>query len=454
MVESEGLTSLGECGGREDTGAPHDRQHSVREDPLAGTHYRLIRYVGRGSMGEIAEAEHVALRRPVIVKFIARSYASLPGFLDRFRLEARVLAALAPRSIHIVAVLDYGETQGGQPFLILERLVGHTLAEELRSRRVLPPAEAVALACDLLEVLGCAHEAGIVHRDVKPANIFLSGPEKGARTLKLLDFGIAKVLPGASGEGLLAPLTVPTEEGETLGTPRFLAPEQARGTAVDPRTDLYSVGAVLFAMLTGHDPFAHIKGVAAVLRAQAMDSPPAPSSVAGQPIPEALDQAVLKALAKRPEDRFASADQFATALMTALIQRPTSRWAETERMDVTSFRGMAPRAVAPRAAEGPLAAASVPEMTEPMDVTVFRGLLRGHCLAAASTGASAVLPVSAAMVSPWPSAHGPPLEREQPTERHLRASPRVPRTALTAWSLAVLVCAFLLLAVVLLAPQR
>ena len=340
----------------------------AQHDPLAGTPYRLLRHVTAGAMGEIVEAEHVALRRKVIVKLIHRAYAALPGFVDRFRLEAQSLATLAPRTAHIVAVLDCGETRDGRSFLVLEHLAGHTLNDELRARRLLPPSEAVGIACDLLEALRCAHEVGIVHRDVKPDNIFLAESAHHDRLVKLLDFGIAKVLPGISDEDAPAPLALPTEEGMTLGTPRFLSPEQARGAAIDHRSDLYSTGAVLYAMLTGRDPFAHVEGIAAVIRAHVLEPPRPPSFVAAQQIPAALDQIVLKALAKKPEDRYASAADFAAALAGALAPPQPAHWAGTERMDVTAFQGAGRGGRAPR----PL------DKTEPLDVSVFRGALRAH----------------------------------------------------------------------------
>jgi len=341
----------------------------AKDDPLAGTPYRLIRYVTGGAMGEILEAEHMALRRKVIVKLINRKYASLPGFVDRLRLEAQALAALAPRTPHIVSVLDFGETRDGRPFMVLEQLRGRTLKDELRARRMLPPSEAVGLARDLLAALGCAHDVGIVHRDVKPENIFLAEPERGGRVLKLLDFGLAKVLPGAAGEDAPAPLTLPTEEGVTLGTPRFLSPEQARGGAIDHRSDLYSAGAVLYAMLTGRDPFHHVEGIAAILRAQVSEPPRPPSFVAAQPIPEALDRIVLKALAKEPDDRFASAAELSAALDGALAPAPfTGGSGGTERMDVTVFRGVGRGGRAPH----------LQDKTEPLDVSVFHGALLRH----------------------------------------------------------------------------
>jgi eukaryotic-like serine/threonine-protein kinase len=284
-----------------------------------------------------------------------------------------------------------------RPFLVLERLRGRTLKEELRARGVLPPSEAVRLARELLEALGCAHEVGIVHRDVKPENIFLAESEREGRTLKLLDFGLAKVLPGASDEEAPLPLEAPTEEGMPLGTPRFVSPEQARGGTIDHRSDLYSAGSVLYAMLTGRDPFAYVEGVSAVLRAQMSEHPRPPSFVAAQPIPEALDQIVLKALSKQPEDRFASAADMSAALDGALSSPQAVGWDTTEEMDVMMFHGAARRECAPR----------LPEKTELLDVSVFRGALARRS------------PVKIAEMAPPASAVPEPVRRNKARPRRM-----------------------------------
>ncbi len=342
----------------------------LMNDPLAGSPYRFYRYVNQGAMGEIAEAEHVALRRKVAVKFIRREYASLLGFVDRLRLEAQALAALAPRTPHVVAVLDFGRAGDGRAYIVLELLQGRTLKEEVDARGPLPASEVATLAKQLLHGLGCAHEAGIIHRDIKPSNIFLAEPERGEPVLKILDFGIAKVLPGGTGDEVLSPLSLPTAEGMVLGTPRFLCPEQALGEPVDHRSDLYSVGAVLYYMLTGCDPFYSHRGIAAVLRAQVNEGPRPPSAITSQPIPPALDQVVLKALSKRPEDRFSSAAEFSAAIEQAVAPASSpplpQSWLQTERMDVSVFRGMGPRG----------RRAFPTTKTEPLDVSAFRGVLQ------------------------------------------------------------------------------
>ena len=433
-----------------DAKSPTVPGEDTREDPLAGTPYRFLRYVTAGAMGQIVEAEHVALHRKVIVKLVQPALASMPGFLDRFRLEAQVLAALAPRTPHIVAVQDFGTTPAGRPFLVLERLSGCTLMQELRARRQLPPSEAVELTRDLLDALSCAHEAGVVHRDVKPANVFLAESERGGRVLKLLDFGLAKVLPGAPDDQGPAPLALPTEEGATLGTPRYLSPEHIGRGTIGPRSDSYSAGAVLYAMLTGRDPFAHHEGVAAVLRAQVSELPRPPSFVAAQPIPEALDRVVLKALAKRPEDRFASAAAFSAALRESLAPRAASpRWDVTEPMNVAAFQGAVGRAGARQAPNG----------TELLDVSVFRGGLvrrappRGP---APPTFASPVAPMSIALDLPTPQSSTVPLRGPDPgpVAVHRGRTGQGRRAATTAFLLAIFVALLCALVALLLVGAR
>ncbi|AGP33781.1 hypothetical protein SCE1572_04275 [Sorangium cellulosum So0157-2] len=275
-------------------------------------------------MGEVIEAEHRALRKRVVVKLVRRALAGDPRFADRLRVEAQALAAVS--SPHVVAVLDLGRTPAGRPYLVMERLEGGTLGEELARRGALPVGEAIELVRQVLAGLAAAHRVGVVHRDVKLDNVFLCAPGSaapgGGRVAKLLDFGVAKVLdggvePGAAGAerpfALEGP-AYPTEAGLLVGTPRTASPEQARCQPVDARADVYAVGLLMYTLLVGHGPFAHLDDALEVLRAHVLEAPAAPSRRAAQPIPPALDRAVLKALAKRPEERFQSAEAFAEEL--------------------------------------------------------------------------------------------------------------------------------------------
>jgi len=299
----------------------------VPTDPLIGTPYRALRELGRGGMGEVFEAEHVALAKRVVVKVLHKHLSLRADQVSRVLLEGQALAHLSHPNI--VAVTDLQITPDGRPYLVMERLAGRTLREEREARRFLPVEEAVAIARQALAGLGAAHDAGIVHRDVKLDNIFLCAPTEPAapRLVKLLDFGLAKVLESRR-EGAPLPLPVGTEEGVMLGTPRFFSPEQATFGPVDQRTDVYAMGIVLYTLVAGRGPFEHLSTVLDLLQAHAWTEPAPPSSYAPQFIPPELEEAIRKALAKRPVDRFPSASSFADAL--GLAVRPLPRWASTE----------------------------------------------------------------------------------------------------------------------------
>jgi serine/threonine-protein kinase len=193
----------------------------------------------------------------------------------------------------------------------MERLVGRTLAAEIEARGAPPPPEAVRYILQLLSALEAAHAVGIVHRDIKPDNLFLvTGPD-GRLTLKLLDFGLARVLPGF-GDAAPRPLAVPTDTGLVVGTPRYVSPEGALGKRVDERADVYAAGLIFYLLLAGRGPFDHLPGEAQVLGAHANVQPVAPSAAAGgaKRWPSVLDDMVLCALRKNPDTRFQSAKQF------------------------------------------------------------------------------------------------------------------------------------------------
>lgn len=273
-------------------------------DPLHGTAYRAIARLGRGGMGEVWEAEHLELGKKVVVKVLHARLAEDRGHLDRFRAEARVLARLAHPNV--VAVSDFGWVQG-RPFFVMEHVQARTLADEVRLRGALPFGEVTDLAQQLLAGLAAAHAVGVVHRDVKPANVLYAAPSAGLRRVVLVDFGLVKQLTP------IAPLSAPTLDGATLGTPGYLAPEQALGRKVDARTDLYAVGAVLYRLITGRGPFEHHATLRAVMEAHLYE-PPVPPSHHVPGLPAVLDAVLLRAMSKRPENRFESADAMALAL--------------------------------------------------------------------------------------------------------------------------------------------
>jgi eukaryotic-like serine/threonine-protein kinase len=312
---------------------------------LVGSPYRFVRKLGQGGMGEVLLVEHRELGRPFVAKVIHASLGRDPELVDRMRVEAQALARL--NHPNIVSATDFRTAPDGRPFFVMEQLRGRTLGEELGRRQLLLVNEAVTFARQLLAGLGAAHAIGIVHRDVKPANMFLHEEPDRPRVVKLLDFGLAKVLPNASTRGP-RPLAFPTAPRMLMGTPRYVSPEVALGKPVDARSDLYSAGLVLYVMLSGRGPFDHVTGDLKLVSAHALAEPLPPSRHAPEPVPPELDQAVLKALRKNPDERFQSASEFeqALAVVADMLARPTG-WLVT-----TVFEP-------PRAPEAPADAQSV-----------------------------------------------------------------------------------------------
>jgi serine/threonine-protein kinase len=275
--------------------------------------YRFVSRLGEGGMGEVVQAEHRTLGHRVAVKLLRADHFFRFDLKDRMRIEAQACARI--RHENLVMVTDYDETPAGRPFLVMELLQGRTLGEELERRGALPADEAIDVACQALAGLGAAHALGLVHRDIKPDNLFLC-PAGHGRCVKLLDLGIAKIADAGRDPRTPLPLMLPTEAGSTVGTPRYASPEQSRGEPdIDARSDVYSMGWVLNAMLTGREPFPERRTQTELWQAHEQEMPALPSVVARQPIPADLDRIILRAIAKKREDRFASAEAFRAALV-------------------------------------------------------------------------------------------------------------------------------------------
>jgi serine/threonine protein kinase len=271
---------------------------------LAGTPYVVMRLVGQGGMGEVYEVEHIELGRRAALKVLHRNHQDRPDLAARLRAEARLLGRLTHPNL--VEVFDLGVTADGRPYFAMPLLRGRDLRDELARAGALSATTAIALAAQALDGLGAAHAAGLVHRDVKLENLFLG--EDGA--LRVLDFGVAKVMD----EGFLCR----TEPGAAPGTPRTMAPEQCAGEAVDARADLYAVGLALYELLTGRGPFDELRGQDQALRFAHCERAPEPPSRFARGVSEALDEVVLKALAKAPARRFQTAVEMAEALRRLL----------------------------------------------------------------------------------------------------------------------------------------
>ncbi len=262
---------------------------------VLGGRYRLIELLGEGGMATIYRAHDNQLDRDVAVKLLRPQYGRDAGFIARFRQEAQSAASL--NHPNVVNVYDYGTDEAG-PFIVMELVAGENLAEILHDRGFLPPLAAAGIAEQVAEGLSVAHARGIVHRDIKPSNILLTGDGRA----KVVDFGIARALVEAQ-------LTLP---GTTLGSVHYFSPEQARGEPVTSGSDVYSLGLVLFEMLTGRRAWTG-DTAGAVALARLGNPPPHPSTFRAD-VPPALDAIVGRALALDPQDRFASAATMSAAL--------------------------------------------------------------------------------------------------------------------------------------------
>jgi serine/threonine-protein kinase len=265
--------------------------------------YVLEKEVGQGSMGVVYRAHREGSGVPVAVKLLNPSIAYDVGMSARFVREGR--AAALVNDPGVVGVSDFGTLPDGRSFLVMEWVEGRTLEEALGEGGTLPPAEAVRVTIRILAALEAAHVRGVVHRDLKPSNVFLV---PGGQ-VKIADFGAALVDDPLRGAG--------TEAGIILGTPAYMAPEQALALPTDGRSDLYAVGGILFRVLSGAPPF-RAAALVEVLRQQIEDPAPPATSPHGL-LPDVLTGCVARALAKRPDDRFRSAAEMRAVLDLALV---------------------------------------------------------------------------------------------------------------------------------------
>src|SRR5688500_12380441 len=258
--------------------------------------YEVLRRIARGGMAEVFLARDLLLDRPVALKVLFREFAVDPSFVERFRREAQSAAGLSHPNI--VGVYDSGESSGTY-FIVMEYIEGRSLAQIIRDDGPLSPDRAADVATDVAAALGFAHRGGVVHRDVKPGNVLISPTGQ----VKVTDFGIARAV--STQENL-------TQTGTVMGTATYFSPEQARGEPVDPRSDVYSLGIVLYEMLTGKPPFAGDSPVAVAYKH--VQETPVPPRELDPSLPSSLEAVTLKALAKNPANRYASADDFAADL--------------------------------------------------------------------------------------------------------------------------------------------
>ncbi|AKT36656.1 serine/threonine-protein kinase [Chondromyces crocatus] len=292
----------------------------VAEGQVLAGKYRVERILGQGGMGVVVSAVHQQLQQRVAIKFL------LPGAThdatERFIREAR--AAVRLKSEHVARVSDVGELEGGTPYMVMEYLDGTDLSQLVRHRGALPIEEAVTYVLHGCEAIAEAHSIGIVHRDIKPANLFLTTGADGSQTVKVLDFGISKAGQGGDAVGGTEPGLSLTQTEMMLGSPLYMAPEQMRSAkSVDHRADIWSMGALLYQLVTGTVPFNTTSLAELILMINTQD--PTPPRTYRPDLPEGLEAAILSCLRRNPQERFGNMGELAQAIAPYAPEEETTR---------------------------------------------------------------------------------------------------------------------------------
>jgi serine/threonine-protein kinase len=397
-------------------------------DPLVGAiidgRYRVRARLGQGGVGAVYEGEHVETRRPVAVKVLHALFAGTAEFHRRFEREARAASRLTHPSC--VSVIDFGRVERvepvaagakllGIPYLVMEFVRGKALADRLDT--AMAPGEAVLITRGVLSALKHAHGLGIVHRDIKPANVMLVEGGGTGLMVKLLDFGLAKVV--GEGDSSSEPLT---QAGMVFGTPGYLSPEQAAGLPADARCDLYALGVMLYEMVAGRRPFVRPDPLD-VVRDHLQTPPPSPRSL-GAPISEALEAVILRALQKDPKQRWQSAEEMSRAL---------GEVPELGGAQLTPSQPLAPPSVTPPPSSPSPAGAAARRLSLPsLPSLPWRQWLarlprdrRSRTIAAGVAGALLLTALVVVAARRHPAAAPPPPPAPLPTV----TAPRVPESA-------------------------
>ena len=271
--------------------------------------YRVEALLGEGGMGLVYRVTHTRLNKPLAIKVLRRENTRDPEVLARFRREAESASGIGNQ--HIVDIHDFGELDDGSTYFVMECLEGLDLIDAIDVAQRMPESRAIHIGTQLCRALGAAHDAGIVHRDLKPENVFLIRRNDTEDFVKVLDFGIAKV---ANGPKRL------TRDGEVLGTPHYMSPEQCEGDGVDHRTDIYALGVLLYEMVTGHVP--HDADTMMGILTKQMYEEPIPPKVRVPQISEQLEELIMRCLEKKPERRYQTMHEIEADLRRVDIGRP------------------------------------------------------------------------------------------------------------------------------------
>jgi tRNA A-37 threonylcarbamoyl transferase component Bud32 len=303
-------------GGRLASHSQFSAPKSDSGDPLIGIEvdrYRIIRRIGEGGMGIVYEAEHIVIEKKVALKVLRDDFSNRPEVVERFKQEAKAASRIGNE--HIVDISDFGVTPNGASYFVMEMLDGEDLANVLSRDGTLPVTRAADILAQCCRALSAAHAKGIVHRDMKPENIFLCARDGRPDFVKIVDFGIAKMsdidTPGEPGRKL-------TKTGMIFGTPEYMSSEQAAGKPLDHRVDIYALGVIFYEMLTGRVPFVGDTFMG-ILTQHMFESPPPLTTVnPNVNVSPAIEAFIGRALAKEADDRFPSCDDMGQALDRAM----------------------------------------------------------------------------------------------------------------------------------------
>jgi len=378
---------------------------------IVGNKYRIDGCLGEGGMGVVLSATHLELDAPVAIKVVREEFANSPDIVSRVLFEARAVARM--RSNHVVRVLDVARLDSGCPYIVMEQLEGEDLGLALWERGSLPAPHAIDYLLQACDGLSEAHSLGIVHRDLKPGNLFLAKTPEGV-VLKVLDFGISKQVSTPLRSTARTSRTSLTSAGEPVGSPYYMAPEQMRASPdVDARADIWSLGAILFELLTGHCPFEG-ESITEVCTKVMVDDPPSLRAFSDGGETE-LDSVIARCLQKDPNLRYQTVGEFAKALRA---------WRPSEDVELLETEVESPPAP-PRRRVAPLPLAMVGLSAVLVIAGVGFWQTRGS---AASLDSDEVQPMIAAAAAPiWRALPEPPTV--EPELSVLRAEPKQKRSA-------------------------
>jgi len=287
----------------------------IRPGEVIAERYRIVAEIGRGAMGTVYRAEHVQISKVMAIKLLHRELEDNPENVARFQLEAEAASRLNhPNTVH---VFDFGRTKSGSLYLAMEHVDGEDLGKAIGRDGAIPFGRVAYLCAQVAGSVADAHAAGVIHRDLKPENIVIKQGRDGERP-KVLDFGLAKLFEGKLGTQI-------TSSGTIVGTPYYMSPEQIQGQELDPRSDVYAMGAIMYECVVGAPPFEAPNPVG-VLSKHLSEEPPAPSSRSPLSVPAEADEIILKCLQKDPDHRYQTAEELRQALIDYLTAVGSEDW--------------------------------------------------------------------------------------------------------------------------------